>query len=87
VLKWIVERCMGRANAIDTALGRAPAFEDLDLGGMHDMNRERFTKLMSLDADLWRKELQDHDKLFDDLKDKLPGALKTQRDALAKSFG
>ena len=42
---------------------------------------------MSLDARLWHKELQDHDKLFKDLKDKLPAALKTQRDALAKSFG
>jgi len=87
VLKWIVERCLGRAHAVDTALGRAPAFEDLDLNGMNDMNRARFDKLMSLDAGLWRKELQDHDKLFSDLKDKLPPALKNQRDALVRSFG
>jgi len=87
VLKWIVERCLGRAHAVDTPLGRAPAFEDLDLNGMNDMSRTRFDKLMSLDAGLWRKELQDHDKLFNDLKDKLPTALKTQRDTLAKSFG
>jgi phosphoenolpyruvate carboxykinase (GTP) len=87
VLKWIVERCMQRAHAVDTPLGRAPAYEDLDLGGMQDMSRERFGKLMSLEADLWRKELQDHDKLFNDLQDKLPLALKSQREALAKSFG
>jgi phosphoenolpyruvate carboxykinase (GTP) len=54
---------------------------------MKDMSPERFDKLMSLDADLWRKELQDHDTLFKDLKDKLPPALQTQRAALAKSFG
>jgi phosphoenolpyruvate carboxykinase (GTP) len=87
VLKWIVERCLGRANAVDTPLGRAPSYEDLDLDGMKDMSPERFDKLMSLDADLWRKELQDHDTLFKDLKDKLPPALQTQRAALAKSFG
>jgi phosphoenolpyruvate carboxykinase (GTP) len=87
VLKWIVERCMDRAHAVDTPLGRAPGYEDLDLAGMSGMTPERFGKLMSVDKDLWRKELQDHDVLFADLKDKLPGALKTQRDALAKSFG
>ena len=87
VLKWIVERCLGHAQAVETPLGHAPAFEDLDLAGMSSMSREQFGKLMSLDAGLWHKELQDHDKLFKDLQDKLPGALKTQRDALAKSFG
>ncbi len=87
VLKWIVERCLGRAEAIDTALGRAPRFEDIDLAGMNDMNREQFGKLMSLDPVLWQKELQEHDALFKNLQSKLPVALKTERDALAKSFG
>jgi phosphoenolpyruvate carboxykinase (GTP) len=87
VLKWIVERCLGRAQAVDTPLGCAPGFEDLDLSGMADMSRDQFGKLMSLDAKLWHKELQDHDVLFKNLQDRLPAALKAERDALAKSFG
>ena len=87
VLKWIVERCMGRAQAVSTPLGNAPRYEDIDLAGMQDMTPERFTKLMSLDAGLWRKELQDHDALFKNLEDRLPAALKAERDALATSFG
>ena len=87
VLKWIVERCMGRAQAEKTALGSAPRYEDLDLAGMKDMSRERFIKLMSLDAELWRKELQDHDTMFKDLQDRLPAALNAERQALATSFG
>ena len=87
VLKWIVERCMGRAQAVSTPLGNAPRYEDIDLAGMKDMTSERFTKLMSLDAGLWRKELQDHDALFKNLQDRLPAALKAERDALATSFG
>ena len=87
VLKWIVERCMGRAQAVSTPLGNAPRYEDIDLAGMQDMTPERFTKLMSLDAGLWRKELQDHDALFKNLQDRLPAALKAERDALATSFG
>ncbi len=67
VLKWIIERCDGRAQAVDTPLGRAPRYEDIDFAGMDGMSRERFDQLMSLDATLWRKELQDHAALFENL--------------------
>ena len=87
VLKWIVERCLGRAQAVDTPLGCAPSFEDLDLSGMDGMNRDQFVKLMSLDAKLWHKELLDHDVLFKNLQERLPAAMKAEREALAKSFG
>ena len=30
VLKWIVERCEGKAGAKDTPIGRMPRYEDLD---------------------------------------------------------
>ena len=51
------------------------------------MNRERFDKLMSLDAVLWRKELLDHDALFENLQQRLPQALKGERATLGASFG
>ena len=86
VLKWIVERCNGRAEAVDTPLGRAPRFEDLDVAGMDGMSRERFDKLMSVDAALWRKELQDHASLFANLQQRLPSALKLERETLEASF-
>ncbi len=86
VLKWIVERCGGRAQAVDTPLGRAPSYEDLDVADMEGMNRDRFDKLMSLDATLWRKELQDHDVLFENLRERLPHALKLERETLEANF-
>jgi phosphoenolpyruvate carboxykinase (GTP) len=86
VLKWIVERCAGSAQAVDTPLGRAPRYEDLDFSGMDGMNRDRFDKLMSLDAQLWRQELQDHDALFANLQSRLPAALKAERATLGTSF-
>ncbi len=87
VLKWIIERCSGQAQAVDTPLGRAPRYEDIDFTGMDTMSRERFGKLMSLDATLWRKELLDHDVLFKNLQKKLPRALQTERETLGSSFG
>jgi phosphoenolpyruvate carboxykinase (GTP) len=86
VLKWIVERCNGRAEAVDTPLGRAPRYEDLDLEGVEGMSRERFDQLMSLDAGLWHKELQDHDALFEKLKSRLPRKLKDERARIGSNF-
>ena len=86
VLKWIVERCNGGAQAVDTALGRAPRYEDLDLSGLEGMSREKFEQLMSLDPALWRKELEEHGALFEKLRQRLPSSLQSRREKLAAQF-
>jgi phosphoenolpyruvate carboxykinase (GTP) len=86
VLKWIVERCRGRAQAVDTPLGRAPRYEDLDLEGLAGMSRERFEQLMSVDPALWRQELQEHDALFEKLRQRLPATLQRERERLGSRF-
>ena len=85
VLKWIVERCEGKAGATDTPAGNAPRFEDIDLNGL-DISRQQFDELMSLDKDLWKKELQDHDTLFESLGSRLPAALSEERKRRSANF-
>ena len=85
VLKWIVERCEGKAGATDTPVGNAPRFEDIDLSGL-DISRQQFDQLMSLDKDLWKKELQDHDTLFESLGSRLPAALSDERKRRGSNF-
>ena len=85
VLKWIVERCEGKAGATDTPAGNAPRFEDIDLNGL-DILRQQFDELMSLDKDLWKKELQDHDTLFESLGSRLPAALSEERKRRGSNF-
>jgi phosphoenolpyruvate carboxykinase (GTP) len=85
VLKWIVERCEGKAGATDTPAGNAPRFEDIDLNGL-DISRQQFDELMSLDKDLWKKELQDHDTLFESLGSRLPAALSEERKLRGSNF-
>ena len=41
VLKWIVERCLGRGHAVAAPLGLQPDYADLDWRGL-DFTRERF---------------------------------------------
>ncbi|MBI3938135.1 MAG: phosphoenolpyruvate carboxykinase (GTP), partial [Betaproteobacteria bacterium] len=80
VLRWVIERCRGRAGAVQTGLGWMPRYEDLDWRGLEGYSRIRFDELMSIDAALWRRELQEHDALFDKLKERLPRELVLKRE-------
>jgi len=85
VLKWIVERCMGRAHAAETPLGLQPDYADLDWQGL-EFGRERFDLVMGLDRDRWEGEFAAHDALFAKLGSKQPPVLREQRQQLGERF-
>ena len=72
VLKWIVERCQGRARAVESPLGFMPTYRDLDWTGLEAFNQEKFSELMTVDREAWKKEVLSHQELFDKLGDRLP---------------
>jgi phosphoenolpyruvate carboxykinase (GTP) len=83
VLKWIVERCHGRAQATHSLLGWVPAHDDLEWRGL-DFPADRYDALMALDREAWLAELELHGTLFDRLADRLPAALARRRETLAR---
>ena len=85
VLKWIVERCHGRAGAVETPLGLEPAYGDLTWAGV-DFPPEQFASVMRMDATQWRRELAEHEALFTKVGDKLPRALADERAKLVQRF-
>jgi len=82
VLKWIVERCQGKAHAQETAIGWVPDFEDIEWKGLEKFTREQFSALTSIKHDEWEPELASHDELFESLKARLPKELQLRREAL-----
>jgi phosphoenolpyruvate carboxykinase (GTP) len=86
VLQWIVERCRGRGHAVETALGREPAYGDLNWSGL-EFPPERFDRVMRVDSTLWARELSEHDALFAKLGAKRPAALATERARLGGRLG
>jgi len=75
ILKWIVERARGNAVSIESPIGWMPRYDELDWRGMENFTREQFKELMSVDRDVWERELLSHEELFIKLYDRLPKEL------------
>ena len=86
VLKWIVDRCQGRAQGVETSIGLVPAYEHLEWSGLERFSREQFATVTAIRPDEWRAELASHDELFATLRSRLPGALAARREAIGKAM-
>jgi phosphoenolpyruvate carboxykinase (GTP) len=82
VLKWIVDRCHGRADANETPLGWVPGAHSFDIEGMDSYSRERLAEAQSINTEEWRKEVISQDELFIRLYSHLPKELIFQRELL-----
>src|SRR5499427_6624344 len=64
VLKWIVERCQGRASGVKTPIGHVPAFDDLEWKGLEGFTGDKYQRVSAVDAPEWKRELKLHDELL-----------------------
>jgi len=86
VLKWVVERCQGKAHAVETAIGWIPEYQDLEWAGLEGFTPEQYKAVSSIRADDWMLELDAHDDLFDSLKARLPRELMLRKELLRLSI-
>jgi phosphoenolpyruvate carboxykinase (GTP) len=81
VLRWIIDRCRGRAPARETQIGWMPRYRDFDWTGL-DYSSEKFTECMRIDGAEWQRELISQTEFFLKLHDRLPKELIFQRELL-----
>jgi len=74
VLKWIVGRLTGKAEAVDTAIGRVPAKSSLDMSGL-SLTDEQLDTLLGVDHEVWREEASLIPAFFSRFGGRLPKAL------------
>jgi phosphoenolpyruvate carboxykinase (GTP) len=82
VLKWVIDRCRGRAGAAESVLGWMPRAADLEWKGLDESVRSRYGELMSIERDAWIQEVLRHEELFVKLYDKLPKEFVLKRELL-----
>jgi phosphoenolpyruvate carboxykinase (GTP) len=81
VLKWVFERVDGRADAIDTAIGRLPTRSALDTDGL-DVDDADLDTILSVDRDGWRAAIPQIREHYARFGDKLPAQLQMAVDTL-----
>jgi len=79
VLKWIIDRCDGRASAIESPLGWLPGWDDLTWDGL-EFSPEDFFSIMNIEKEVARQETVDQDELFTRFGDHLPREMELERE-------
>ncbi|WP_243717524.1 phosphoenolpyruvate carboxykinase (GTP) [Actinomadura sp. KC345] len=74
VLKWIVERLNGKADAVKTPIGHLPTREALDTDGLAIDDPDLDT-LLSVDTEVWKQEAALVPEHFEKFGDHMPKAL------------
>ena len=81
VLKWIVERIEGHAEAVEAPIGWVPAPGSLDLDGL-ETDEAALETLLSVDPAVWGEEAARNRAYLESFGDRLPPALLRQQEAL-----
>ena len=82
VLKWIIDRTHGRADARETPLGWVPGPRDFDLVGMKNFDQAKLAQAQAINIEEWRREVLTRDDLSFELYSDLPKELIFQRELL-----
>ncbi len=82
VLDWIIDRCEGKVDADETAIGYVPKAEDINLEGIEDeVSDAQLAELLSVDVNLWKDEVAGIEEFYAKF-DRLPATLKAELESL-----
>ena len=86
VLKWVVERMEGQAEAVETPIGHVPTPEALDTEGL-DLTPEQIEAALKVDPEEWKAEIPQIQEWFEKFGENLPAVLWTELDGLKARLG
>jgi phosphoenolpyruvate carboxykinase (GTP) len=85
VLRWIMERCEGRAEAVETPIGFLPKPSDIDTSGL-DISEDTMNALLSVHVEQWQAEMDSVGEYLDSYGDRLPAALKEKHAGIVEDL-
>ncbi|MBQ6702029.1 MAG: phosphoenolpyruvate carboxykinase (GTP) [Clostridia bacterium] len=81
VLLWILARCEGKVDAVETAIGYVPKAEDINIEGL-DIDIDVVKELLTVDKAVWREEIGGIKEFYAKIGDTVPTELKAELAAL-----
>lgn len=74
VLMWILARCEGKVDAVETAIGYLPKPEDINIEGL-DLDLNVMKELLTVDHDAWLSDVENIKDFYKQVGDRVPQEL------------
>ncbi len=89
VLEWIIDRCEGKADAVETAIGYEPKPEDINIEGLESdgITLDVIKGLLDVDKALWKTEAVGIREFYGKFGAKLPKEMTEELDKLEARLG
>ena len=86
VLRWIIDRCENRTDAVETPIGYLPKAKDIDVNGLNIAAADIET-LLNVDSSSWREEMGAIGEYLNEYGDRTPAKLKQEHQKIVDSLG
>jgi phosphoenolpyruvate carboxykinase (GTP) len=81
VIKWVLERVVGKGAATETAIGYVPTMDAIDRNGI-DLSDASLAQLLKVDLHEWGEAIGSQEEFFSKFGDRLPHGMKDEHNAL-----
>jgi len=82
----MLERCAGKASAVESPIGNLPRAEDLNVTGLN-VSADALKALLTVDPSQWRKEVADMRAYLEKYGDRMPAQMHQELSAVEKRLG
>ncbi len=87
VLRWMIDRCEGRAGAVETPIGYLPRPEDIDLTGLEHVEPNTLEQLLAVDPAQWRTEMAHLGEYLESFGARLPREIASEHRKIVEALG
>ncbi len=87
VLLWILARCAGEVDAVETAIGYVPKAEDINIEGLEDVTLDTIKELLTIDVESWKEDVANIKEFYKQVGDHVPAELYEELAALEARLG
>lgn len=86
VLLWILDRCAGKVDADECAIGYVPKAEDIDITDLEDCSLDTIKELLTVDKEVWLEDVENIKEYFAQFGDTLPKEMADELDKLESNL-
>ena len=75
VLMWILDRCAGKVDAVETPIGFIPKAEDINIEGLDGVTVDTIRDLLTIDTESWLEDVENIKAFYKQIGERVPAEL------------